>query len=147
MTPHETGGQDVPDEYPYWQQVPTRWKDNDVYGHLNNVVHYSFMDTVVNTWLIEHGGLDIHEGETIGLCVGSQCEYHAPAAFPDVLRIGMRVGTLGRTSVRYELGMYREDGTLLAQGRFTHVFVDRRTRKPAEITGTLRDALHALLAD
>lgn len=132
------------DEYVHWQRVPTRWKDNDLYGHLNNVVHYSFMDTVVNTWLIEHGGLDIHQGSRIGVCVRSQCEYRAAAAFPDVLVIGMRVGHLGTSSVRYELGIYREDGTLVAEGQFVHVFVGREGRDPVPITGELREALAGL---
>lgn len=133
-------------EYRYWQEVPTRWKDNDLYGHVNNVVYYSYMDTVVNSWLIEYGGLDIHGGEEIGVCVSSHCDYHASAAFPDVLSVGLRVGHLGRSSVRYELGMYQRDGTLLAEGRFVHVFVDRSERTPVEINGPLREAL-ADLAD
>ncbi|OZM74728.1 thioesterase [Amycolatopsis antarctica] len=128
--------------YAYWETVPTRWKDNDVYGHVNNVVHYSVMDTIINRWLIERAGLDIHHGATIGLCVESHCNYHGAVAFPDVLKAGLRVGKLGRTSVRYEIGMFREDGeTLIAEGHFVHVFVARESRRPAEITGTLREAL------
>lgn len=134
-------------EYAHWRDVPTRWKDNDLYGHVNNVVYYSFMDTVVNSWLIEHGGLDIHAGERIGVCVRSQCEYRASAAFPDVLSIGMRVGHLGRSSVRYELGMYRAGETLVAEGQFVHVFVGRDDRKPVPITGELREALAGLALD
>jgi acyl-CoA thioester hydrolase len=136
--------------YPYWQLVPTRWKDNDVYGHVNNAVHYSLMDTVINTWLIERGGLDIHGGGTIGLCVESHCNYHGSFAFPESLSMGLRVGHLGRSSVRYEVGMYRdnrgEPGELIAEGRFVHVFVDRETRRPREVTGALREALETLRA-
>ncbi|GAA4005189.1 thioesterase family protein [Allokutzneria multivorans] len=130
--------------YVHWQDVPTRWKDNDIYGHVNNAAYYSFMDTAINTWLIETGGLDIHNGDTIGLCVESHCSYKAPAAFPETIAVGLRVGHLGRSSVRYELGLYRDDD-LLAEGHFIHVFVDRETRRPKEITAPLRPALESLL--
>lgn len=134
--------------YQHWETVPTRWNDNDVYGHVNNVVHYAFMDTVINNWLITRGGLDIHTGDVIGLCVESHCEYHASAGFPERLAIGLRVGHLGRSSVRYELGIHREDSSeLVAEGHFVHVFVDRSTRKPREVTGRLREALAELVAD
>ena len=131
--------------YAYWETVPTRWKDNDVYGHVNNAVHYSLMDTVINRWLIERAGLDIHGGEVIGLCVESHCNYHDTVAFPDVLQIGLRVGKLGRSSTRYEVGMFRDGReTLVADGHFVHVFVDREHRRPAEISGRLREALDGL---
>lgn len=132
--------------YPHWETVATRWHDNDIYGHVNNTVYYAFMDTVINTWLIREGGLDIHDGGTIGLCVESHCEFKAPAAFPETLRAGLRVGRLGNSSVRYEIGLYRE-GTLLAQGHFVHVFVDRTTRRPVPIDGQLRKALRDLTID
>ncbi|HKN53613.1 MAG TPA: thioesterase family protein [Amycolatopsis sp.] len=130
--------------YPHWQTVPLRWKDNDVYGHVNNVVHYSLMDTVINTWLIEEGGLDIETGSVIGLCVESQCKYHASASFPGELRMGLRVGHLGKSSVRYEVGMYSAE-TLVAEGHFVHVFVDRVTRRPVPVSGKLRACLEALV--
>jgi acyl-CoA thioester hydrolase len=131
--------------YPHWQLVPTRWKDNDVYGHVNNAVHYSLMDTVINSWLVERGGLDVHGGETIGLCVESHCNYHGSFAFPESLSMGLRVVHLGRSSVRYEVGMYREDRSeLIAEGHFVHVFVDRETRRPREVSGALRTALETL---
>lgn len=130
-------------DYPHWQTVPLRWKDNDVYGHVNNVVHYSVMDTVINTWLIDRGGLDIESGEVIGLCVESQCKYHASVSFPGDLETGLRVVHLGRSSVRYEVGMYSKD-TLIAEGQFVHVFVDRTYRRPVPVEGTLRAALEAL---
>ncbi|OUC87341.1 acyl-CoA thioesterase [Streptosporangium minutum] len=132
--------------YAYWETVATRWKDNDVYGHVNNAVHYSLMDTVINTWLIEKAGLDIHHGDAIGLCVESHCAYKASVSFPEAIRIGLRIGRLGRSSVRYELGLFREDGeTVVAEGHFVHVFVDRRTRRPAAIPGPLRGAMEKLV--
>ncbi len=109
--------------YQHWEPVSTRWHDNDIYGHVNNTVFYAYMDTVINDWLIAEGGLDIHDGDVIGLCVESHCEFKAPAAFPETLRAGLRVGHLGRSSVRYEIGIYRDD-TLLAEGHFVHVFVE-----------------------
>ncbi|WIY04063.1 thioesterase family protein [Amycolatopsis mongoliensis] len=130
--------------YPHWQTVPLRWKDNDVYGHVNNVVHYSLMDTVINTWLIEQGGLDIEAGEVIGLCVESHCGYHSSVSFPGTLRVGLRVAHLGKSSVRYEIGMYAADESLVAEGHFVHVFVDRETRRPTPLAGKLRAALEAL---
>ncbi|MFD9895097.1 acyl-CoA thioesterase [Amycolatopsis sp. NPDC059027] len=130
--------------YPHWQTVPLRWKDNDVYGHVNNVVHYSIMDTVINTWLIERGGLDFSLGEVIGLCVESKCGYHASVSFPGTLRVGLRVAHLGKSSVRYEVGMYTADETLVAEGHFVHVFVDRETRRPVPVAGKLRESLEEL---
>lgn len=131
--------------YPFWQTVPLRWKDNDVYGHVNNVVHYSVMDTVINTYLIDAGGLDIEAGAVIGLCVESRCQYHASVSFPDSLRAGLRVAHLGRSSVRYEVGMFAVSSDVhVAEGTFTHVFVDRGSRRPVEVTGKLREALAAL---
>ncbi|ACU38838.1 acyl-CoA thioesterase [Actinosynnema pretiosum subsp. pretiosum] len=133
------------EHYPHWQRVPTRWGDNDVYGHVNNVVHYAFMDTVINTWLIG-AGLDIHGGPAIGLCVESHCSYRAAVAFPDALDAGLRVGKLGGSSVRYEVGFYREGADeLVAQGHFVHVFTDRGTRRPVPIPDGLRAAMTGLV--
>lgn len=133
------------DTYPHWGTRPTRWNDNDTYGHLNNAIHYAMVDSVINAWLIERAGLDIH-GPRIGVCVESRCVYKAEASFPDVIRIGMRVGKLGTSSVRYELGLYRQhDGVLIAEAEFTHVFVDRVTRRPAPIEGRMRTAMEGLL--
>src|SRR3954447_9121772 len=95
-------------DYPHVLDIPTRWKDNDVYGHVNNVEYYAFFDTVINTWLIREGGLDIHRGDVIGLCVESHCAYAAPLEFPETIEAALRVGRLGRSSVRYELGIFRE---------------------------------------
>ncbi|PWV81838.1 acyl-CoA thioester hydrolase [Prauserella marina] len=134
--------------YAHWELVPTRWKDNDVYGHVNNVVHYSLMDTVINDWLITEGGLDIHTGDAIGLCVESHCNYLAAVEFPEKLAIGLRVGKLGRSSVRYEIGIHRANRSeVVAEGHFVHVFVDRTSRRPVEITGRLRASLEALVVD
>lgn len=136
----------MPDNYPYWQTVPTRWKDNDLYGHVNNAVHYSLMDTVINDWLIREAGLDIHDGARIGLCVQSHCDYKDSVSFPDTIEIGLRIGHLGTSSVRYECALLRgSDRVLVAEGHFTHVFVDRATRRPAPIDGPLRAAMERLV--
>ncbi len=125
--------------------IPTRWADNDVYGHVNNVEYFAFFDTVINHWLIHQGGLDIHRGEVIGLCAESHCTYHAAVVFPDVVDAALRVGHLGRTSVRYELALFRAGAAeTAATGWFVHVFVDRATRRPAEMPPQLRDALERL---
>ncbi|MEV0660287.1 acyl-CoA thioesterase [Actinomadura luteofluorescens] len=134
-------------EYLYWENVPTRWKDNDVYGHVNNVVHYSLMDTVINEWMIRTAGFDPAASGSIALCVESHCEYKAEVAFPDTIRVGLRVGKLGRSSVRWEIGMLRgSDAALVAEGHFVHVFVDRGSRRPVEITGRVRTEMQKLLA-
>jgi acyl-CoA thioester hydrolase len=135
-----------PADYPHRRAIPTRWKDNDVYGHVNNVEYYSFFDTVINAWLIEEGGLDIHRGPVIGLCAESHCAFHAPLAFPEVVEAALRVGHLCRSSVRYEIGLFRE-GTEqpAATGWFVHVFVDREARRAVEIPPELRGALDRLV--
>jgi acyl-CoA thioester hydrolase len=134
------------DEYVHQRTIPTRWHDNDVYGHVNNVEYYAFFDTVINAWLIEEGGLDIHDGQVIGLCAESHCQFHAAFAFPEPVEAWLRVGKLGRTSVRYEVGLFREGAEEPAgSGWFVHVFVDRDTRRPAEIPPPLRAALERLI--
>jgi acyl-CoA thioester hydrolase len=121
--------------------------DNDVYGHVNNVVYYAYFDTVVNTYLIAEGGLDVAAGPVIGLCVESHCHYLASVAFPDSLEAGLRVAHVGRSSVRYEVGIFRNAAlTAAAQGYFVHVFVDRVTRRPVELPGKLRGAVERLAA-
>ena len=139
-------GQDAePAAYPHVLDIPTRWKDNDVYGHVNNVEYYAFFDTVINAWLIGEGGLDIHGGEAIGLCAESHCAFRASLTFPDVVRAGLRVAHLGRSSVRYEIGLFRgDDPEPAAEGWFVHVFVDRGDRRPREIPAPLRAALARL---
>jgi acyl-CoA thioester hydrolase len=132
-------------DFPHHRAVPTRWNDNDVYGHVNNVQYYAFFDTVINAWLIEEGGLDIHDGAVIGLCAESHCTYHAPLAFPGTVDAGLRVGHLSRSSVRYEVGLFAAgEDEPAATGWFVHVFVDRTTRRPAEPPPRLRAALERL---
>jgi acyl-CoA thioester hydrolase len=132
-------------EYPHRLAIPTRWADNDVYGHVNNVEYYAFFDTVINAWLIAEGGLDIHRGEVIGLCAESHCEFHAPLAFPETVQAGLRVVSLGRSSVRYEIGLFGERvAEPAATGWFVHVFVDREQRRPAQIPAGVRAALERL---
>jgi acyl-CoA thioester hydrolase len=133
-------------DYPHRLAIPTRWHDNDVYGHVNNVDYYAFFDTVINAWLIREGGLDIHDGPVIGLCVESHCEFHSPLAFPETVTAGLRVGHLGRSSVRYEIGMFSEAGALAATGWFVHVFVDRASRRPVAVPAGVRASLERLVA-
>ena len=131
--------------YPHVLEIPTRWMDNDVYGHVNNVQYYSYFDTVINEYLIRAGGLDIHAGAAIGICVESHCTYHASLAFPAVVRAGLRVAKVGRSSVRYEIGLFAEGADeSAAHGHFVHVYVDRATRRPVPLPDALRAALEAL---
>jgi acyl-CoA thioester hydrolase len=132
--------------YPHRLEIQTRWKDNDVYGHVNNAEYYSYFDTAINAWLIREGGLDIERGAVIGLCVESHCEYRAGLAFPDTVEVGLRVGKLGRSSVRYELAIFRAgQDDVTAEAHFVHVFVDRDNRRPVPIPEPLRGALERLL--
>jgi acyl-CoA thioester hydrolase len=131
--------------YKAFRTIPTRWMDNDAYGHVNNVVYYSWFDTVVNAHLIEQGVLDIHRGETIGLVVETQCNYFAPVEFPQVVEAGLRVARLGHSSVRYEVGLFLQGEALtVAKGHFIHVYVDRATRRPAAVPAPLKKVLEAL---
>ncbi|MGI8844907.1 MAG: acyl-CoA thioesterase [Thermoleophilaceae bacterium] len=136
----------APSDYPHQLDVPTRWHDNDVYGHVNNVDYYAFFDTVINAWLIREGGLDIHHGEAIGLCAESHCTFLAPLEFPETVTAGLRVSKLGRSSVRYEIGLFAEDGTHAADGWFVHVFVERESRRSTELPAAIRAALARLEA-
>jgi acyl-CoA thioester hydrolase len=134
------------EHYPHRVAIQTRWDDNDVYGHVNNVQYYAFFDTVINRWLIDEGGLDIHSGPVIGLCAESHCSFRAAIAFPDPVDAGLRVGHLGSSSVRYEIGLFAgEAGEQLASGWFVHVFVDRGTRAPAPIPEPIRASLERLV--
>jgi len=131
--------------YPHVERITTRWHDNDVYGHVNNVDYYAFFDTVINAWLIREGGLDIHRGPVIGLCAESHCRFLAPLAFPDPVDAGLRVGHLGRSSVRYEIGLFAGDREApAAEGWFVHVFVDREGRRAVGIPAGVRAALERL---
>lgn len=136
---------DPRDRYPRFLDLTTRWMDNDVYGHVNNVVYYAWFDTVVNQYLIEQGVLDIAAGPVIGLVVETHCNFFRPIAFPDRVRAGLRVATVGTSSVRYEIGLFRDDeATTSAQGHFTHVYVERATRRPTVLPAALKAALAKL---
>ncbi|MGO4328395.1 acyl-CoA thioesterase [Cupriavidus sp. 2TAF22] len=137
---------DLRSAYRHFQPITTRWMDNDVYGHVNNVIYYSYFDTVVNTYLIRQGVLDIEAGETIGLVIETQCNYFSALSFPDTVVAGLRVARLGNSSVRYEVGLFRNDEEIAAaQGHFVHVYVDRATRRPVPLPAALRNALQALV--
>jgi acyl-CoA thioester hydrolase len=130
-------------DYRHFLPITTRWMDNDLYGHINNVVYYSFFDTVVNRFLIEGGFLDLEASEVIGLVVETGCRYAKPLAFPEPVTAGLRVAHLGRSSVRYEVALFRgDDDEAAAEGHFIHVYVERASRRPAP----LPEALRALLA-
>ncbi len=130
--------------YRQFSSIDTRWMDNDVYGHVNNVVYYSFFDTAVNRSLIEAGALDIHGGDVIGLVVENQCHYFAPLAFPQRIEAGLRVAHQGRSSVRYEVGLFADGAaTTAAAGHLVHVYVDRATRRPVALPAGLLRALQA----
>ena len=132
-------------DYPHFLAIATRWMDNDVYGHVNNVVYYSYFDTVINEYLIRAGGLDIHQGEAIGYCAESQCRYLAPLAFPETIEAGLRVAHLGKSSVRYEIALFRQGETApAAVGWFVHVFVGREGNRPTPIPPGVRACLEAL---
>lgn len=131
--------------YKVFRPISTRWMDNDVYGHVNNVVYYSWFDTAVNAYLIEQGALDIQQGEAIGLVIETQCNYFAPLAFPQTVEAGIRVAKLGNSSVRFELGLFALGALLAAaQGHFVHVYVDRHTRRPMPLPEKLRTVLEKL---
>ena len=131
--------------YKEFRTLTTRWMDNDPYGHMNNVVHYSLFDTAVNGWLIEQGVLDFVAGKQVGLVVETGCRYFSELAFPDRITAGLRVAKLGGSSVRYEIGLFRnDDAKAAAEGFFVHVYVDRLTRRPAPLAPALRRALERL---
>jgi acyl-CoA thioester hydrolase len=131
--------------YRRFSTITTRWMDNDVYGHVNNVVYYSFFDSAVNRYLIEAGALDIHAGSVIGLVVETQCNYFEPLAFPQAVEAGLRVAHAGSTSVRYEVGLFAAGAPLTAAaGHFVHVYVERATRLPAKLPPPLLAALEPL---
>jgi acyl-CoA thioester hydrolase len=134
--------------YPHFLALETRWMDNDAYGHVNNVVYYSYFDTVVNRYLIDGGVLRIDASEVIGLVVETGCQYFRPLAFPDALDAGLRVEQLGRSSVRYGIGIFRRgEDEAAAQGHFVHVYVDRERRAPTPLPPALRHALEKLRPD
>ena len=131
--------------YKAFRSIGTRWMDNDAYGHVNNVVYYSWFDTAVNAYLIEHGVLDIHHGDAIGLVVETQCNYFSPLAFPQTVEAGLRVARLGSSSVLYEVALFAQDQDLCAaRGHFVHVYVDRVSRRPVSLAQPLKQLLETL---
>jgi len=134
-------------DFVHFTPITTRWADNDVYGHVNNVVYYAFFDTAVNRLLIERGMLDLASSSTVGLVVETQCTYFASVSFPDAVQVGLRVEHLGKSSVRYALGVFRNDEPVAAAlGRFVHVYVDRTTQRPVPVPAEVRAVLEGLRA-
>ncbi len=134
------------DRYPHFLDIQTRWSDNDIYGHVNNVTYYSYFDTVVNCYLIDIGGLDIQEAAVVGVAVETMCRFTKPVAYPDAIDAGLRVAKLGDSSVRYEIGIFRHgEGEAVAAGHFVHVFIDRATGKPVPVPDSIRSALKRIL--
>lgn len=132
-------------EFKYFLPITTRWADNDIYGHINNVVYYSFFDTAVNHFLIHHAGLDIHKGNSIGLVVDSGCSYFAPLAYPEAITAGIRVRRLGNSSVHYQVALFKSDeDQASAQGHFVHVYVNRESRQSQPLSDQMRQALQNL---
>jgi len=135
-------------DYRYFHPITTRWMDNDAYGHVNNVVYYSWFDTVVNQFLIANGVLDVERSPVIGLVIETSCNYFASVAFPDKVSAGLRVARLGNSSVRYEVGIFRNDeDSASAQGHFVHVYVDRSSRRPAPIPEDMRALLQTITSE
>ena len=132
--------------YAHFKSMTTRWMDNDAYGHVNNVVYYSFFDTVVNEYLVERGVLDMTAGEVIGVVAETMCRFRASVSFPDLVHAGLRVAHIGKSSVRYEIGIFRgDDETAAASGYFVHVYVDRASRRPVPVPSAVRAALELLV--
>jgi acyl-CoA thioester hydrolase len=133
--------------YRVWREIGTRWADNDVYGHVNNVVYYGWFDTTVNAWLIEQGLLDIAAGDPIGLVVETGCRYAHPLAFPETIEIGLSIAAVGKSSVRYNLGVFSENSSeAAAEGHFVHVYVGRESRRPVELPDAWRRTFETILA-
>lgn len=135
------------DAYRVFYPITTRWSDNDIYGHINNVVYYSYFDTVANRYLIEEGGLDISDDGIVGYVVNSGCEYHAPINYPETVEAGLRVDRLGNSSVQYGIAIFREgEDQAAANGHFVHVFVEREASRSVPVPAALRRALEKILA-
>jgi acyl-CoA thioester hydrolase len=134
-------------DYRWFLDIPTRWMDNDVYGHVNNVVYYSYFDTAINRFLIDRGGFDLHMSPVIGITPESFCRFHKSFAYPELVQAGIRVGRLGASSVRYEIGLFGSgEEAARADGHFVHVFVDRATQRPVAIPDAIRQALSSIIA-
>jgi acyl-CoA thioester hydrolase len=133
-------------DYAYFLAIPTRWMDNDTYGHVNNVTYYSYFDTVVNEHLVHAGGLDIHHAQVVGLVVETSCRFHRSLSFPEVIDAGLRVVKIGNASVNYEIALFRRDDDIpAATGRFVHVWVERATLRPTPVPDRIRAVLEPLL--
>lgn len=138
--PHDIAG------YPFLHSIDTRWMDNDVYGHVNNVIYYSFFDTAVAAFLMDRAGLDYIKSPLVGLVIETSCTYFDSIAFPDRVTVGVRVSKLGSSSVRYEVAIFKNDKTsACAQGYFVHVYVDRTSNRPSPIPDQARSAMQALM--
>jgi acyl-CoA thioester hydrolase len=136
------------ERYPHFLAIPTRWMDNDIYGHVNNVVYYSYFDTVINEYLIRAGGLDIHQAPVIGIAVETACRFRRSLVFPETIDAGLRVGRLGKSSVRYEIGLFKQgEDEVAAEGHFVHVFVEREAQRPVPIPPAIRAALERLVVE
>jgi acyl-CoA thioester hydrolase len=134
--------------YKHFLTIPTRWMDNDVYGHVNNVVYYSYFDTVVNDYLMQHGGLDYRNDTIVGLVVETMCQYKKSLAFPESIDVGLRVAKIGKSSVRFEIGIFRQgDDEPAAFGHFVHVFVERAVQKSVAIPELMRAALQKIYVE
>lgn len=143
---HQNQAEIQRDTYGVLYPITTRWSDNDIYGHVNNVTYYAYFDSAVNRFLIEQGGLDIHHGEIVGFVVNSHCNYLAPIAYPDDIEVGIKVNKLGNSSVTYGVAIFKAGQTqAVAYGHFVHVFVDKQSSKPTPIPDELRAALAKLV--
>jgi acyl-CoA thioester hydrolase len=132
-------------DYAHFETQPTRWRDNDVYGHMNNAVFYEYVDTIVSGWLVRTGALEVPHGPVIALAVETSCRFHASLGFPDAVEAGLRLGRLGRSSIAYEVGLFRAGEPLAAaEARFVHVCVERDSRRPVPVPERLRAALNSL---
>lgn len=132
-------------DFKVWRKVTTRWSDNDAYGHVNNTVYYEWFDSAVNAWMVEQRMLDIANGDPIALVVETRCTYAAPLAFPEDVDVGLAVARLGRSSIRYRIGIFAEDSdSAAAEGEFVHVVVDRTSRRPVELPAEWREKLEAI---
>jgi acyl-CoA thioester hydrolase len=133
-------------DFRHFRKIPTRWLDNDVYGHVNNVVYYSYFDTAVTGHLVDTGALDYRNAPVIGIVVETKCSFLKELAFPDVVEAGLRIAKLGNSSVRYEIGLFREgDAEAAAFGYFIHVYVDRKNRRPVRIPDRVRAIMAPLV--
>jgi acyl-CoA thioester hydrolase len=135
------------ERYKVWREIGTRWSDNDAYGHINNIIYYSWFDTAVNAWLIEQGLLDIEAGDPIGLVIETGCRYARPLAYPEPVEVGLAVEAVGKSSVRYRIGVFAKNSSEpAAEGFFVHVYVGRESRRPVELPAAWRERFEAIVS-